>query len=315
MNSRLAMVLLASMGVVASLFPIAVSAQPYPNKPVRLIVPFSPGGIVDIVARLTVEQLDRTLGQRVIVENKPGAGGNIGADALAKAAPDGYTLGLLSQGIVTTNRWLFKDMPFDPLIDLVAIAPIADSPQVVAVHSGVPAADIGAFIALAKRAPGTINYASAGNGTGPHFAAVHFARLAGVEMVHVPYRGAASAMADLATGQVQTILIGLAAFQEQMKAGTVRALAVMAQARLKALPDVPTMAEAGFSGYELTSWLWSLRAQEHAARCRRSAQSPRAGHVGRRRGSAPPLGYRHGAAARKPRAICLAGAGGSGVER
>ena len=229
-------------------------AQAYPTKTIRMVVPFAPGGVNDLLARLVADHLEKTLGQRVLVETRPGAGGNIGAEIVAKAPPDGHTLCLIQSGNVAINPFLYKDMTFDALNDLVPVAPVSTSPQLVSVYTKLPVSSLRELIALAKREPGKLNHASPGNGTSPHLAAELFAHMAGIQLVHVPYRGVAPALVDLAAGQVQLTFLGPAAIDGQLKAGTIRPLAVARSTRLKTLPDVPTADEAGLPGYEFSTW-------------------------------------------------------------
>ncbi len=231
------------------------TAQVYPAKPVRLIVPFSPGGISDIIARLTAERLERELNGRVLVEHRPGAACNVGADSVAKSAPDGYTLILLNVGCVTINPWIYKNYPFDPLNDLVPIAPIVETSHLLFVPADFPVKSVSELIAYAKQAPGKLNYASGGAGTPLHMSAVYFSRVAGVEMFHVPYKDVTHIATDLATGRIQVAFWVLAPMRSQVSAGRVKALAVARKTRLAALPDVPTFDELGIPGFKPGSWV------------------------------------------------------------
>ena len=232
----------------------AALAQAYPAKPIRLIVPAAPGGITDISARITADYVGRALNERVVVENKAGAGGNLGVDMVAKSPPDGYTLVMVNVGNVTNNPWLYKDMPFDAMNDLIAVAMIGDAPHAVSSHIGVPAKTLQELITYAKANPGKLNYGSPGNGTMPHLAGALFARVVGIEIVHVPYRGAGPAAVDLGAGQIQLTFVGWGSVQNQVRAGTVRVLAVARGERQKAMPDVPTTAEAGLPNFEPINW-------------------------------------------------------------
>jgi tripartite-type tricarboxylate transporter receptor subunit TctC len=232
-------------------------AQTYPSKPIHIIVPAAPGGISDLLSRLTADHFDKTFaasGQRALVENKPGAGGNVGVDIVAKAAPDGHWLALIQFGNLGVNPHLFKNMPFDALNDLVPVAPIAASPQLVLVNAKVPATTLKEFIAYAKANPGKINYGSAGVGTSLHLAGELFAHMIGTKMVHVPYRGAAPAVVDLVSGQIQLGFIGYSAVKSQLADKSIHALAVSRATRIKALPDLPTVDEAGLPGFEVVTW-------------------------------------------------------------
>jgi tripartite-type tricarboxylate transporter receptor subunit TctC len=232
----------------------AASAQEYPAKPIRLIVATAPGGLMDVAARLLADYFERAFGQRVVVENRGGAGGVLAGDAVAKSAPDGYTIGQIQVGNVAINPFTVKDMPFDPLNDLVPVAPLTSSPVVVAIDARLPVATLGQFIALARREPGKLNYGSAGLGTIPHLAGELFSQSAGVRLTPVHYRGAGPAFNDLLAGQVQAIFVGLGVVRTHMAAGTVKVLAVSQGKRLQAAPEIPTAAEAGLPAFELTTW-------------------------------------------------------------
>src|SRR5205823_4621508 len=202
---------------------IAAQAQEYPSKPIRLIVATAPGGLMDVPARLMAEYSEKTYGQRLVVENRGGGGGVMAGDAVAKAAPDGYTLAQIQVGNVAINPYTVKDMPFDPLADLAPVAPLTSSPVVVAVDARLGVGSLSEFIAAAKREPGKLNYGSAGPGTIPHLAGELFCQVAGVRLTPVHYRGAGPALADLLAGQVQAIFVGLGVVRTQ---STVRVLAV-----------------------------------------------------------------------------------------
>jgi tripartite-type tricarboxylate transporter receptor subunit TctC len=226
----------------------------WPTQPIRIIVPSSAGGTTDMLARLAAEWLTPRLGQNVIVENRTGAGGNVGTDAVAKAAPDGHTLGFVSTNNLAINQFLFKSMPYDPVRDLTPVAVVAEAPQVLVVSAQVPVKTLREFIDLAKAKPGALNFGSAGPGSTPHLAGVQFTRLAGLEMTHVPYRGAAPAVVDLAGGQIQMMSVGVAPVAGLMQSGKLRALASATRQRMPNLPDLPTSAEAGLPGFESTTW-------------------------------------------------------------
>jgi tripartite-type tricarboxylate transporter receptor subunit TctC len=233
---------------------IAAQADDYPSKPIRLIVATAPGGLMDVPARLMAEYFDKAYGQRIVVENKGGAGGVLAGDAVAKAVPDGYTLGQIQVGNVAINPFIVKDMPFDPLKDLQPVAPLTSSPVLVTIQSSLPATNLKEFIALAKREPGNLNYGTAGLGTIPHLSGELFSQVAGVRLTPVHYRGAGPALADLLAGQVQAIFVGLGVVRSQAAAGKVRILAVSQNTRLRAAPEIPTAAEAGLPGFEINTW-------------------------------------------------------------
>ena len=229
-------------------------AQPYPAKPIRMIVTTAPGGLMDVPARIATDYLDKSLGQRVLMENRGGAGGNIGTDMVAKAPPDGYTIGFVQLGNFALNPFVFKDFPYDPLTDLVPIAPMTSSAILVVVNKNVPATNLTEFIALAKKKPKGINHGSAGLGTVPHLASELFSQRAGIELTHVHYRGAGPAVNDLVAGQVDVVFVGLGAVRAHLASGALRVLAVAQPARLRGAPEFPTSAEAGLPGFEFTTW-------------------------------------------------------------
>ena len=234
--------------------PLLAAAQAYPIKPIHLVVPFPPGGPTDIVGRLVAQKLSDALGQPVVVENRPGAGGTVGSAAVAKASPDGYTLLYGSTSTLAIAPSLYPKAGYDPMKDFAPISLVSRGPIILAVNANVPAKSLREFIALAKSQPGKINYGSAGSGTPPHLAAELFKSVAGVDLLHVPYKGGAPAISDLAGGQVQVIFEGLPSLLPHIKSGKVRALAITGQKRDAALPDVPTMAEAGLAGYDANFW-------------------------------------------------------------
>ena len=227
-------------------------AQTYPSRPVRLIVPFPAGGAVDITARVIGQSLSERLRQQFIIETRPGAGGTIGTGAVAHAAPDGYTL-LMVDASATINVTLYDKLDFNFLRDIAPVASINPVPLVMEVHPSVPASTLPEFIAYAKANPGKLNMASSGNGTPTHVAGELFKMMAGVDMVHVPYRGAAPATADLLAGQVQVYFTGATNVVEYVKAGKLRALAVTTATRLETFPDTPTVADF-VPGYEASTW-------------------------------------------------------------
>jgi tripartite-type tricarboxylate transporter receptor subunit TctC len=229
-------------------------AQEWPTKPIRLIIATAAGGLMDVAARVAAESLDKSLGQRLVIENRSGSGGNIGAEAVAKAEPDGYTLGLVQIGNVAINPYVYPDMTFDPFTDLVPVAPLTSSAILVVANAKVPANDLRELIALAKRDPGKLSYGSSGNGTAPHLAGEMFKAAAGVDILHVPYRGAGPAVNDTVGGHVQLTFVGLGAVRAPVDAGLLKILAVAQSERLKSAPQYPTSAEAGLPGYEFVTW-------------------------------------------------------------
>ncbi|MBC8023270.1 MAG: tripartite tricarboxylate transporter substrate binding protein [Burkholderiales bacterium] len=235
------------------LAPGFAAAQAWPTKSVRIVVPFAAGGATDVVARLLSLKLTEAWGQNVVVENRLGAGGNIGADSVAKAPPDGYTLLLTSGAIVTASQHMYKSLPFDPAKDLVAITNVATGPQLIAVATAVPVKDLRELIAYAKANPKRINYGSAGIGSQTHLAAENFAYAAGIELTHVPYKGESAALTDLMGGQIQLATPNFAAAVALVREGKIRALAVTSKERNPQLPDVPPAAEV-LADFENAGW-------------------------------------------------------------
>jgi tripartite-type tricarboxylate transporter receptor subunit TctC len=243
---------LLALAVLAFAAPLA--AQTYPTQPIRLIAPFPPGGSVDITARLIAEPLGRELGQRIVVENRSGASGNIGMDAAARAAPDGYTIVLNTIPLVT-NQSLFEKLTWDPIRDFAPIGMVATSPHVLVVPPKVPATTVAELVKLARSRPGKLSYASAGVGTTFHFSGEMFKDATGTFILHVPYRGGGPALLDTLAGQVDMSFPTLSAALPHIKAGTLRALAVTDTRRSALLPDVPTLQEAGVKDFQFTQWL------------------------------------------------------------
>lgn len=230
-------------------------AQDWPTRPIRIVTGFAAGGIGDLGARLLAEHITRTTGQQAVVENRTGAAGTLGMDVVAKAPPDGTTLGLALNGNLVINPFIQKQMPFDALKDLVPVAPIGEAPQMIALSTEVPARTFKDFQALAKAKPGTYSYGSAGVGSLPHLSAAEFARLAGIELTHVPYRGNAPAMTDLIAGRIQLSSSSIGTFRGAIDAGKIRLLLTATRERLPYLPDVPSSAEAGLPGYLMSVWV------------------------------------------------------------
>jgi tripartite-type tricarboxylate transporter receptor subunit TctC len=229
-------------------------AQSYPTRPVRVIVPLSPGGFADVPARIIAPRLSTALGQQFVVENKPGAGGTIGTDFVAKSKPDGYTL-LFTGTPHVIAPWLYKTVPYEPLKDFAPIALIASGPYVLVVNPQLPVHSVKELVAAAKAQPGKIDFASSGNGSAQHLVGALFNSMAGIELNHVPYKGSGPAMQDLLSGQVKVSFAGIPNVMPHVKAGRLRALAVTTPKRSPDLPDIPTAAEAGVAGYEATLWL------------------------------------------------------------
>jgi tripartite-type tricarboxylate transporter receptor subunit TctC len=244
------------IAVFACLAACAASAvrAAYPEKPVRLIMPFPAGGSGDFVARILAQRLSERMGQQFVVENRPGGAGTIGADAVAKARPDGYTvlLGTISSHAI--NPALYPAMPYDPIADFRPVSQVVFISNVLVVNPGVPARSVRELVSLAKAKPGQLLYATAGYGTSHHLCAEMFKRMAGVDLVHTPFKGNAAALLDLVGGRVQVMFDNISNPLSQIAAGKLRALATTGPSRSAVLPDVPTMVEAGFPGYEVRSW-------------------------------------------------------------
>jgi len=229
-------------------------AQSYPSKPIRFIAPFPPGGSADTIARLLAQEMTKSFGQQVVVENRPGAGGNIGVELVAKSPPDGYTVGIGAAGALAINQSLMGKLPYDPQKDLAAVAKLADIPIVLAVANATSAASVRDLIAAAKAKPGTLSFASAGNGTAMHLSGELFKLMAGVDMAHVPYKGSSPAVTDLVSGQVPVAFVDLSSALPQIRAGRIRGLAVASGTRTITAPDLPTIAESGVPGYDAVGW-------------------------------------------------------------
>ena len=231
----------------------AACAQ-YPTKPIKLIVPFPPAGSTDISARALAGKLGERLGQPVIIENKPGAGGNIGSDVVAKAAPDGYTLVVGTVGTHAINSSLYSKMPYDPIKDFAPVVLLSTTPNVLVVPASYPANSVRDVIRLAKARPGELTFASSGAGTSIHLSGEMFKSMAGIDMTHIPYKGSGPMLIDLMSGTVNMAFDNLSASMVHIKGGKLRALATTGAKRSPALPDLPTVSEAGLPGYESTSW-------------------------------------------------------------
>ena len=239
--------------LACSSLPFSAAAQTYPVKPIRLVVPFAPGGPVDTLARAMTPKLSEALGQQIIIDNRAGAGSTIGTDVVAKAPPDGYTL-LITSSSIAINPSIYPKMPFDATRDLAPISQLSTSSLIVVVHPSIPARSIKELIALAKARKGELVYASSGTGSAPHLSVALFNSMTGTKMVHVPHKGAAPATLDLLAGNVALMFNNLISAVPNVQAGKLRALAVTGASRTPALPDLPTIAEAGVPGYEASTW-------------------------------------------------------------
>jgi tripartite-type tricarboxylate transporter receptor subunit TctC len=246
----------AALACIAGLASFATRAadDDYPSRPVKIVVPFAPGGSTDVVARVLAEKLGAEMKQAFIVDNRPGAGGNIGADVVAKSSPDGYTLLMGTTGVLSINVYLYKDMGFDPQKDLAPVSYTSLITNILVVNPGVPARTVPELIALAKAKPGSLTFASSGAGSSTHLSGELFKSMAGVDILHVPYRGSSQALLDLISGQVTMLFDNAPSSIAFVQQGKLRAIAVTSTRRLPNLPDVPTIDEAGVKGYESLSW-------------------------------------------------------------
>jgi tripartite-type tricarboxylate transporter receptor subunit TctC len=247
-------ILTGATGLFVTQNALAQSPAPYPAKPIRLVVPFTPGGSTDILARAIGLELTKAWGQSVIIENVPGAGGSIGADKVAKAPADGYTLLMGHIGTLAVNPSLYPNLPYDAVKSFSPVAWVARVPNVLVVHPSVKANTVQELVALAKSKPGQLNYGSGGNGSAANLATEYFKVQTGTSMLHIPYRGTAPAVTDLVGGQIQVLFTGAPAVISQIKNGQVRALAVSSPKRVDALPDLPTVAETGYKEFEADQW-------------------------------------------------------------
>lgn len=235
-----------------------VHAQGYPAKSLRLIVPFSAGGPTDILARFLGQKLTESWGRQVVIDNRPGGAGNIGAELVAKSAPDGYTLLLATAGILTVNPHLFRKLPFDTLRDFAPVTLAAYNPNILVVHPSLPVKSVKELIQLARKRPGELSYGSAGVGSASHLATETFKSIAGIDIVHVPYKGAAPGVNDLIGGHVQMMLIGLPVALPHVRSGKLRALGVSTPKRSPLAPELPTISESGLPGFQKINWLGLL---------------------------------------------------------
>lgn len=250
---KLAKCFLAFLAITGFFTPVAAYAN-YPDRPIKLIVPFGPGGFTDVVARILGQKLSVAMGQQFVIENKPGAGSTIGTDFVAKAAPDGYTLVMVSTAHVL-GPWVYKKVPYNALKDFTVICKLVDSAYVFVVNPNVPAKNVKEFIALAKASPDSLRYASSGNGGNQHLMGSMFATMTDTKLQHVPYKGSSGATNDLLAGIVESSFAGVPNVLPHIQQGKLRALAVTTSTRIPQLPNVPTLSEAGVTGYEASVWL------------------------------------------------------------
>ncbi len=232
-------------------------AQSYPTRPIRIVVPFGPGGFTDVAARILQKELAPAIGQPIVIENKPGAGSTIGTTDVARSAPDGYSLVMISTTHVISPH-LYKQVPYDPIKDFTPVMKLAEGPYVLVVHPSLPVKSVADLIALAKAKPNTIDYASSGNGSAQHLVGALFVTMAGAPLSHVPYKGSSQAMNDVLGGIVKVSFVGVPNALANLHAGKIKALAVTTKKRYADLPDVPTLDEAGVKGYDATIWLGLL---------------------------------------------------------
>jgi len=251
------MLLRALLTAVAVLASTACPAQKYPDRPVRVLVPFPAAGGTDILARLFLQKVSERLGANFVIDNRAGAGGTIGTEIVAKAPPDGYTI-LVCSSSHTINPSVYKKLGYDPIRDFAPVTMLASGPGLLVVHPSVPARNVKELIAFAKSKPGQLIYASAGNGTPPHLAAELFKSMAGIDMVHIPYKGNVPAFVDLISGAVQVSFPTITSGLPQVRAGKLRGLGVTSKERSSVMPEVPTIAESGLPGYESTTWYGML---------------------------------------------------------
>ena len=243
---------------IAALPTTAAVAQPYPNKPIRLIVPFPPGGTTDILGRMVGQKLSEAMGVQVVIDNRPGAGASIGTDLAAKSPPDGYTLLMGPSGALAVNPWLYAKLPYDPLADFAPITLLAMVPSILVVHPSLPVHSVKELIDYAKSRPGRLNYGSSGAGGQPFLAVEYLKLMAGLDIVEVRYKGGGPLTIDLIAGQISLTITGIPTLLPHVKSGKLRALAVSSAKRSASLPDLPTISEAGLPGYDATAWYGML---------------------------------------------------------
>lgn len=239
---------------IAAAIPLVAQAQAWPSKPIRLVVPFAPGGTSSIVARSVAAEMEKGLGQPIIIDNRPGGGGNVAMQDVARADADGYTLIIGHIGTLAVNPFMFEKLPFDTNRDFAPVSLLAKVPNIFVVHADVPAKDLREFVALAKKQPGKLYYGSAGNGSAGHLAFEYLKLVAGIDLVHVPYKGTGPNLTDLLAGRTQATSAGTPPLLPHVKSGKLRVIAVGAAKRLAILPDVATVAEQGYAGFETTQW-------------------------------------------------------------
>ena len=242
------------LAAAAMLTATLAAAQNYPARTIRLVVPFAPGGSTDIVARLLAQKMGESLGQQVIVDNRPGAGGIVGADIVAKSPPDGYTMITATTGIMSINQFIYKTMPYDPERDFAAVTQVGSLPLILVVHPSVPAKTAKELIAFAKARPGQLSYASSGIGSATHMTTELFKSMAGIDLVHIPYKGSGQVMGDILGGQIPLMFDQPVSSMQHVNAGKLRVLGITSAKRFPTLPDIPTIAEAALPGYESISW-------------------------------------------------------------
>lgn len=242
------------LALIAALVPFAAQGQNWPSRPIRLVVPFAPGGSSSIVARAVGAEMEKGLGQPIVIDNRPGAGGNVAMQEVARAEPDGYTLIIGHLGTLAVNPFMFETLPFDTNKDFAAVSLLVKVPNILVVHADVPAKDLREFIALAMSQPGKLFYGSAGNGSAGHLVFEYLKLLSGIDIVHVPYKGTGPNLTDLLAARTQATSAGTPPLMPHVKSGRLRAIAVAGAKRLQVLPEVGTVAEQGFPGFEATQW-------------------------------------------------------------
>lgn len=242
------------LAAIAALLPFAAQGQNWPSKPIRLVVPFAPGGSSSIVARAVGAEMEKGLGQPIVIDNRPGGGGSVAMQEVARAEPDGHTLIIGHLGTLAVNPFMFETLPFDTNRDFAAVSLLVKVPNIFVVHADVPAKNLGEFVALAKSQPGKLFYGSAGNGSAGHLTFEYFKLVSGIDIVHVPYKGTGPNLVDLLAGRTQATSAGTPPLMPHVKTGRLRAIAVSGTKRLQVLPEVGTVAEQGYPGFETSQW-------------------------------------------------------------